>query len=94
MDVEKEESKVTAVSLLKLGRAEHLVVSSEEMQRLYFDGRAIRRYCLQCRGPKFMIPSKKSATFHDNMADTSTPEKYSIVCKACGTKYTAKLNVE
>lgn len=85
---------MTAVSLLKLGKAEQLVVSSEEMQRLYFDGRAIRHYCLQCRGPKFMIPSKKSATFHDNMADTSTPEKYSIVCKACGTKYTAKLSVE
>ena len=81
------------VSLTKLSRPEPLVVSAEEMQRLYFDGRSIRRYCLQCRGPKFMIPSKKSPTFQDNMADNTTPEKYSIVCKTCGMKYTAKIGI-
>ena len=78
------------ISVAKLSKPEPVVVSTEEMQRLYFDGRSIRRYCLQCRGPKFMMPSKKSPTFHDNMADTTTPDKYSIVCKTCGMKYTAK----
>ncbi|MBO0888454.1 hypothetical protein J2P12_05075, partial [Candidatus Bathyarchaeota archaeon] len=75
-----------------LGKVEQLLVSEEEMQRLYQDARPIRRYCLQCRGPKYMVPSKRSPVYHDSMAQPKTPEKYSIVCKTCGTKYTAKLN--
>ena len=79
-------------SLMKLGKIEHVAVSEEEMESLYFDGRPIRRYCLQCRGPKYMVPSKKAPSYHDNLADMKTPEKYPIVCKTCGTKYTAKLS--
>ena len=81
-----------AVSVVRLGKVEQLVVSEEEMQRLYFDSRPIRRYCLHCRGPKYMVPSKTSPIYHDNLAETKIPDKYSIVCKTCGTKYTAKLS--
>ena len=77
---------------MKLGKIEQLLVSEEEMQRLYHDARPIRRYCLHCRGPKYMVPSKKSPVYRDSMAEVKTPETYSIVCKTCGTKYTAKLS--
>jgi len=82
---------MTAVSITKLAKPDPLLVSKEEMQTLYLDGRAIRRYCFQCRGPKFMVPAKKSASFMDNMAPADIPEKYAVVCKTCGMKYTAKL---
>jgi hypothetical protein len=84
-------SGLTAVSITKLAKPDPLLVSKEEMQTLYLDGRAIRRYCVQCRGPKFMVPSKKSVAYQDNLANETLPEKYAIVCRTCGMKYTAKL---
>jgi len=81
---------MTAVSITKLAKPDPLLVSKEEMQTLYLDGRAIRRYCFQCRGPKFMVPSKK-VVYQDNLASEALPEKYSVVCRTCGMKYTAKL---
>ena len=74
-----------------LFKAEQIPVSEEEMQLLYLDGRSIRRYCLQCRGPKFMIPAKKSSSAKSDLNDGKIPEKFQIVCKTCGMKYTAKL---
>jgi hypothetical protein len=82
---------MTAVSITKLAKPDPLLVSKEEMQTLYLDGRAIRRYCIQCRGPKFMVPSKKSIAYQDSLANDAVPEKYSVVCTSCGMKYTAKL---
>jgi hypothetical protein len=82
---------MTAVSMTKFAKSDPLLVSKEEMQTLYLDGRAIRRYCFQCRGPKFMVPSKKSVAYQDNLATEALPDKYSVVCKTCGLKYTAKL---
>ncbi len=83
-----------AVSLAKLVKVEPLVVSKEEMQTLYLDGGSIRRYCLQCRGPKFLVPSKRVKAFNDSMAEQTLPDKYPVVCKTCGMKYTAKLATE
>jgi hypothetical protein len=83
--------QVTAVSISKLAKPDPLLVSKEEMQILYLDGRAIRRYCFQCRGPKFMVPAKKSPVYQDNLAPVEIPDKYAVVCKNCGMKYTAKL---
>jgi len=74
----------------RLIKSEPLAVSEEEMQLLYLDGRSIRRFCLQCRGPKFMVPAKKGASESD-LTDGKIPEKFQIVCKTCGMKYTAKL---
>jgi hypothetical protein len=74
----------------RLIKTESIPVNEEEMQVLYLDGRAIRRYCLQCRGPKFMVPAKKSASQSD-LGDGKIPDKLQIVCKTCGIKYTAKL---
>jgi hypothetical protein len=82
---------MTAVSITKLAKPDPLLVSKEEMQTLYLDGRAIRRYCFQCRGPKFMVPSKKSVAYKDSLASDALPERYSVVCKSCGMKYAAKL---
>jgi len=82
---------MTAVSMTKFAKSDPLLVSKEEMQTLYLDGRAIRRYCFQCRGPKFMVPSKKSVVYQDSLASDALPDKYSVVCKTCGLKYTAKL---
>lgn len=78
---------------MKLFKAEQIPVSEEEMQLLYLDGRSIRRYCLQCRGPKFMIPAKKSPSAKSDLNDGKIPDKFQIVCKTCGMKYTAKLNL-
>ena len=75
-------------------RTEQIPVSEEEMQRLYFDGRAIRRYCLQCRGPKFMLPAKKIQAYEPGLVETKPPDRYQIVCKNCGVKYTARLALE
>jgi hypothetical protein len=80
-----------AFSIAKLAKPDPLLVSKEEMQTLYLDGRAIRRYCFQCRGPKFMVPSKKSVAYQDSLASDALPEKYPVICKSCGMKYTAKL---
>lgn len=85
---------MTAVSISKLVKPDPILVNKEEMQTLYLDGRSIRRYCFQCRGPKFMIPSKKSQAYRDNLAPAEIPDKYPIVCKTCGMKYTAKLGQE
>jgi hypothetical protein len=82
---------LTAVSITKLAKPDPLLVSKEEMQTLYLDGRSIRRYCIQCRGPKFMVPSKKNVAYQDNLASEALPEKYSVVCRTCGMKHTAKL---
>jgi hypothetical protein len=82
---------LTAFSISKFAKPDPLLVSKEEMQTLYLDGRSIRRYCFQCRGPKFMVPSKKSVAFQDSLANDALPEKYAVVCKTCGMKYTAKL---
>jgi hypothetical protein len=82
---------MTAVSITKLAKPDPLLVSKEEMQTLYLDGRAIRRYCFQCRGPKFMVPSKRSVAYQDDLANDALPEKYAVVCRTCGMKYTAKL---
>ena len=75
----------------RLIKTESIPVSEEEMQVLYLDGRAIRRYCLQCRGPKFMLSPKKSASAQSDLGDGKIPDKFQIVCKTCGTKYTARL---
>ena len=77
----------------QLIKTEPILVNEEEMQVLYLDGRAIRRYCLQCRGPKFMVPAKKSGSGQSELGDGKIPEKFLIVCKTCGMKYTAKLTV-
>jgi len=77
----------------RLIKSEAIPVIEEEMQVLYLDGRAIRRYCLQCRGPKFMVPAKKSASAQSDLTDGKIPDKLQIVCKTCGMKYTAKLAV-
>ena len=85
---------ILGVTMKGFPRTENIPVSEEEMQRLYFDGRAIRRYCLQCRGPKFMLPAKKNPMDQPDLVETKAPEKYQIVCKSCGVKYTAKLALE
>ena len=91
MNVGTGKSRVASGLTMKgFPKAEQMLVSEEEMQRLYLDGRAIRRYCLECRGPKFMMPAKKNSQPSD-LADAHIPEKYQIVCKTCGRKYTAAL---
>ena len=79
----------TKRTLKGLINADQILVSDEEMQRLYLDGKPIRRYCMQCRGPKLMIPlkDKNSSEPFTNEA----PEKARIVCRTCGTKYWAKV---
>ena len=77
----------------RLIKTETIPVNQEEMEVLYLDGRAIRRYCLQCRGPKFMVPAKKIASGQSELGDGKIPEKFLIVCKTCGMKYTARLAV-
>lgn len=76
---------------MKLARVDPLTVSQEEMDQLYFDHRPVRLYCLQCRGPKFMVPSEKSRLRDAELAGTKAPAKYAIVCKNCHTKYTARV---
>ena len=75
----------------RLIKTEPIPVNEEEMQVLYLDGRSIRRYCLQCRGPKFMVPAKKSSSAQSDLGDGKVPDKFQIICKTCGMKYTAKL---
>ncbi len=79
----------TKRTLKGLINADQILVSDEEMQRLYLDGKPIRRYCMQCRGPKLMIPlkDKNSSEPFTNEA----PAKACIVCRTCGTKYWAKV---
>ncbi len=79
---------------MKLARAEPLVVSQEDMERLYFDHRPVRHYCLQCRGPKYMFPAEKNRPKDSELAGMKAPAKYAIVCKNCKTKYTARVDVE
>jgi len=38
-----------------------------------------------------MLPAKKSASSQSDLTDGKIPEKFQIVCKTCGMKYTAKL---
>ena len=79
----------TKKTLTGLIKADQILISDEEMQRLYLDGKPIRRFCLECRGPKLMIPVKDK-----NMSQTFTnevPAKARIVCRTCGTKYWAKV---
>ena len=78
--------------MLKLAKTEQILVSEEEMQRLALDNRPVRRYCLQCRGPKYMAPFKPNPSYRDGLGDFKTPEKFAIVCKSCHTKYVAKLS--
>ena len=76
-----------------LARTEQILVTDEEMQRLYLDGKPVRRYCLHCRGPKLMIPSKEKAPHQLSLTYMmGIPAKLAIFCKTCGTKYLAKLN--
>ncbi len=79
----------TKKTLKGLIKADQVLISDEEMQRLYLDGKPIRHYCMQCRGPKLMIPVKDK-----NLAPPFTnevPAKTRIVCRTCGTKYWAKV---
>jgi hypothetical protein len=77
--------------VLKLAKTEQILVSEEDMQRLALDNRPVRYYCLQCRGPKYMVPFKPNPSYQDALGEFKTPEKYAIVCKTCHTRYTAKL---
>jgi hypothetical protein len=85
---------VAVVSIVKLARVEPLIVSQEDMDRLYFDHRPVRHYCLQCRGPKYMAPSEKNRLHDAELAATKAPAKYAVVCKSCRTKYTVKVGLE
>jgi uncharacterized protein with PIN domain len=67
-----------------------IMITGEEMQRLYLDGKPIRRYCLQCRGPKLMISPKEKTPSHTPYTN-EVPSKYRIVCRTCGMKYWAKV---
>ncbi len=71
-------------------KADQIPVTGEEMQRLYLDEKPIRRFCLQCRGPKLMIPLKEKGSPHTPYTD-DVPSKYRIVCRTCGMKYWAKV---
>jgi hypothetical protein len=82
---------LAVVSIMKLARVEPLILSQEDMDRLYFDRRPVRHYCLQCRGPKYMAPADKNRPNDADLAGTKAPAKYAIVCKSCKTKYTAKV---
>ena len=79
-------AKKTIKGLLK---TDQILISDEEMQRLFLDGKPIRRYCLQCRGPKLMVPAKEKNPSQPFTNDV--PEKARIVCRICGTKYWAKI---
>lgn len=79
----------TKKTLKGIIKTDQIVISDEEMQRLYLDGKPIRRFCLECRGPKLMIPvrDKNSSQPFTN----EVPAKARIVCRTCGTKYWAKV---
>ncbi len=79
----------TKKTLKELIKADQILFSNEEMQRLYLDGKPIRRYCLQCRGPKLMIPVKDKNS--SQPFTNEVPAKARIVCRTCGTKYWAKV---
>lgn len=79
---------------MKLTRVDPLIVSKEEMDQLYFDHRPVRHYCLQCRGPKYMVPSEKGKIRDADLVGTKAPPKYEVVCRSCRTKYTAKVAPE
>ncbi len=79
----------TKKTLKGLIKADQILISDEEMQRLYLDGKPIRRYCMQCRGPKLMIPVKDKNS--SQPFTNEVPAKAPIVCRTCGTKYWAKV---
>ena len=61
------------------------------MDRLYFDQRPVRHYCLQCRGPKYMVPSDKNRLQDAELVGKEAPLKYAVTCKSCRTKYFVKV---
>jgi len=73
-------------------KTEQISVTDEEMRRLYLDGKSIRKYCIQCHGPKLMMPSDERTDYRSSSTYlTEIPAKYLIFCGTCGAKYTAKL---
>jgi len=80
----------TKRSLKGLLRAD-ITITDEEMQQLYLDGKPIRRYCLQCKGPKLMVPAKEKGSPQSSQYSSEVPAKLHIVCRTCGTKYWAKV---
>ncbi len=74
-------------------RTEQISVTDEEMQRLYLDRKPIRKYCIQCHGPKLMMPSEEKTRYQPSSTYlTGIPAKYLISCGTCGAKYAAKLS--